>query len=255
MNRRFVKMMEDNKKITAAVLTVGDPDIAGTLNFARGLLGSSISMLQFRIPFSDSVTNPALQRADARALSAGVTTDKIFTALKELRSISDKPLALEIYANMICTYGKERFFDDCVAAGVDGVIVVDLPYEERDEVSSLCSSRDIALVPLLVPASAKRICSIAAAAEGYIYLLPVKVSDCRKDCLHSVEEITAEVHRVSTVPVLVATGAATDEEVCALIQQADGVALGREIALLTERFGASATEKIVDYCSKFSDMA
>ena len=169
---RIQEAFAKNKKLFIGFVTAGDPNLATTKELVLAMVKAGVGIVEFGIPFSDPVAEgPVIQRADLRALEAGTTTDKIFDLVAELRQETQVPLVFLTYANPIYAYGAEKFFTRCEESGVDGVIIPDIPYEEREEMRPYSEPHKVALVPLIAPTSRDRIQKIAQIGQGYIYIV------------------------------------------------------------------------------------
>ena len=147
---RIQKAFDEKKKVFIGFVTAGDPDLATTKELVRAMVKGGAGLIEFGIPFSDPVAEgEVIQKADMRALAAGTTTDKIFDLVAELREETQVPLVFLTYANPIYAYGAEKFFTRCEETGVDGVIIPDIPYEEREEMRPFSEPHHVALVPLI----------------------------------------------------------------------------------------------------------
>ena len=159
-----------NSKAFIPFLTAGDPNIEKTESYILELEKAGADLIEIGIPFSDPIAEcPVIQEASQRALAAGCTTDKLFDMVKEARQRVKIPMVFMTYINPVYTYGKERFMKRCVECGIDGIIVPDLPYEEKEELSGVCESYGIDLISLIAPTSHERIAMIAKEAEGFVY--------------------------------------------------------------------------------------
>ena len=153
-------------------LTCGDPDLETTEAIVHAMAQAGADLIELGIPFSDpTAEGPVIQAANARALSGGVTADSIFALVRRLRRTLTLPLVFMTYANVVFSYGTERFLSAAAAAGVDGLILPDVPFEEKEEFAPLCRKYGLDLISLIAPTSAGRITQIARAAEGFVCLL------------------------------------------------------------------------------------
>ena len=159
----------DHGKAFIAFITCGDPDLETTKACVRSAVEGGADLIELGIPFSDpTAEGPVIQAANARALAGGVTTDKIFSMVKELRQNVSIPMVFMTYANVVYSYGIERFCDRCVETGIDGMILPDVPFEEKEEFAPVCRERGLAIVSLIAPTSENRIAMIAREAEGFL---------------------------------------------------------------------------------------
>lgn len=177
MNR--IKEAFNGKKAVIGFITAGDPGLDRTEEFILEMERAGASLIELGVPFSDPVAEgPDIQSANVRALSAGCTTDKIFTMVENLRAKTQIPLVFFAYANTLYRYGYEKFCKRCSETGVDGFIIPDLPYEEKDELSGIAESSGVALIPVISSVSAQRIQMIAKEADGFIYVVPPVGAAC-----------------------------------------------------------------------------
>ena len=160
-------------------ITCGDPNLETTAAIVRAMSAAGAGAVILGIPFSDpTAEGPLVQEANLRAFAAGVSTDGVFDLVRELRSDVSLPFVFMTYANVIFSYkgkdgiGAEAFIRTCSAIGVDGLIVCDLPYEEKEEFLPLCRENGVALISQIAPASEERIAKIASDAEGFLYVIP-----------------------------------------------------------------------------------
>lgn len=161
-----------NGKAFIAFVTCGDPDLETTMSCVRAAVENGADLIELGIPFSDpTAEGPVIQGANLRALTYGVTTDKIFEMVKKLRQDVTVPMVFMTYANVIFSYGAERFLSACREIGIDGLILPDLPYEEKEEFLDSCHSYGVDLISLIAPTSANRIAMIAKEAEGFLYVV------------------------------------------------------------------------------------
>ena len=164
----------DHGKAFIAFLTCGDPDLETTAAAVRAAAQNGADLIELGIPFSDpTAEGPVIQAANLRALQSGVTTDKIFDLVRELRRGVTIPMVFMTYANVVFSYGTERFLSNCRDVGIDGLILPDVPYEEKEEFLPACRKYGVDFVSLIAPTSENRIAMIAREAEGFLYRLPL----------------------------------------------------------------------------------
>ena len=153
-------------------ITCGDPDLATTAAIVRAAAAAGADLIELGIPFSDpTAEGPVIQEASLRALQGGVTTDRIFDFVAKLREDVRVPLVFMTYANVVFSYGPERFIPACARIGIDGLILPDLPFEEKEEFLPFCDRYGVDLVSLIAPTSENRIAMIAREAKGFIYVV------------------------------------------------------------------------------------
>ncbi len=244
-----------NKKVFIGFVTAGDPNLAVTKELVMAMIDGGVGLVEFGIPFSDPVAEgEVIQRADLRALAAGTTTDKIFDLVAELRQQTQVPLVFLTYANPIYAYGAEKFFARCEQTGVDGVIIPDIPYEEREEMRPYSEPHNIALVPLIAPTSKDRIAKIAKTAQGYVYVVSsLGVTGVRKNITTDIDGIVAEVRKATDIPVAVGFGIATPEQAYKMAKASDGAIVGSAIEKIVERYGEASPKYVYEYVKSMAD--
>ena len=167
-----IRQAFENGKAFIPFITCGDPDVETTMACVREMVKSGADLIELGIPFSDpTAEGPVIQGANLRALTGGVTTDRIFEMVRELRGDVAVPMVFMTYANVVFSYGAERFISTCAGIGIDGLILPDLPFEEKEEFLAVCRAHGVALISLIAPTSANRVAMIAKEAEGFIYLV------------------------------------------------------------------------------------
>ena len=167
-----IKAAFDHGKAFIAFLTCGDPDLETTAAAVRAAAANGADLIELGIPFSDpTAEGPVIQGANLRALKGGVTTDKIFALVEELRKDVTIPLVFMTYANVVFSYGTDRFLARAAEVGVDGIILPDVPYEEKEEFAAPCRAHGLDFISLIAPTSEHRIAAIAREAEGFLYLV------------------------------------------------------------------------------------
>lgn len=246
---RIQDAFDKKKKVFIGFVTAGDPDMETTKKLVMAMVKAGAGVVEFGIPFSDPVAEgPVIQRADMRALSAGTTTDKIFDMVAELRQETQVPLVFLTYANPIYTYGAEKFFAKCEETGIDGVIIPDIPYEEREEMRPYSEPHHIALVPLIAPTSKDRIQKIAAIAQGYVYIVSsLGVTGVRKNITTDIGAIVKEVRKATSIPAAVGFGIATPEQAYKMAKASDGAIVGSAIEKIVEQYGKESPAHVYEY--------
>jgi tryptophan synthase alpha chain len=235
-----------HNKQFAAFITAGDPSMAATRNFTD-VLTKHCDIIEIGLPFSDPVADGAtIQAANIRAMENNVTVNNIFEMLK---TVDFEKKVILTYLNPVFAYGYEAFFETCSKSGVYGVIIPDLPLEERGEVLPFAEKYGIHLITLIAPTSAERVQTLAKTATGFIYLVSSKgVTGVRTEFKDDLTEIIAQIKAVTNVPVLVGFGISTPEHVKKMNQLADGVIVGSALVKIIEEHGENAApflEKII----------
>ena len=238
MTDRIAEMFEKNKlkgrKSLLTFVTAGDPDLETTKRLVLKMEEAGADLIEFGVPFSDPVAEgPVIQEANIRALSNGLRIDYIFGAVAELRQKTQVPLVFLMYINSIFNYKINRFFNRCAQTGVDGVIIPDLPYEEKGEVADVAKEFGIKIISLVAPTSHERIKKIAAGAEGFLYCVSsLGVTGVRSDFNTNFDEFFSEINKAVKVPTAIGFGISTPEQAKTLRGYADGVIVGSAIVRL-----------------------
>ena len=244
-----------NKKAFIAFITVGDPDLATTEKVVEAAVEGGADLIELGIPFSDpTAEGPVIMEADEVALRAGTTTDKVFELTKKLRATVTIPLVYMTYANVVFSYGCERFATQAQAAGVDGIILPDVPYEERDEFAEVFDRYGIDLISMIAPTSEDRIAMIAKEAKGFLYMVSsLGVTGTRSEITTDIGAMTALVKKNSKVPCAVGFGISTPEQAAKMAALSDGAIVGSAIIKLIAKHGTDAAGPVKDYVKQMAD--
>lgn len=249
MNRidgKFEQLKQEGRKALITFVTAGDPDLDATVDLVLAMEQGGADIVELGVPFSDPVAEgPVIQEASLRSLQNGTTLQKIFETVKTLRQKTDMPLLLMMYINTIFRFGTERFFDLCVQCGIDGVIVPDLPFEERDEIKDASQRTGVYSISLVAPTSHERVKMIAKEAKGFLYCVSsTGVTGMRKEFSTDFQEFFDTVNRYSPVPAAVGFGIATPEQARAMKGYCDGVIVGSAIVDLVAQYQSEAAEPV-----------
>ncbi|MDD3654033.1 MAG: tryptophan synthase subunit alpha [Desulfotomaculaceae bacterium] len=238
-----------NRKAFIAFITGGDPDLETTEKLIPAMARAGADLIEIGIPFSDPVAEgTVIQEADQRALESGCTTDKLFDAVRRIRQKTAVPLLFMTYLNPVYTYGKDRFMSRCTQCGIDGIIVPDLPYEEKDELAGVCEGHGVDLISMIAPTSADRISLIAKEAKGFIYCVSsLGVTGVRSEITTDTGQMVQKVREVTNVPCAIGFGIATPEQAGSMARLADGVIVGSAIVRLVAKFGRDCVEPVSEY--------
>mgnify|MGYP001023872645 CR=1 FL=1 len=254
MNR--IQNAFDNKKAFIGFITAGDPSLDKTEEFILEMEKAGAALVEIGIPFSDPIAEgPVIQEANLRALSAGCTTDKIFDMVAKLRKKTQIPLAFMAYANSLYKYGYDRFCKRCAEVGIDGLIIPDMPFEEKGELAEEAKKNGVDIISLIAPTSADRIhdriSMIAKEAEGFIYVVSsLGVTGVRDTITTDVGQIIDMIRQVTDVPTAVGFGINKPEQVHQYTQIADGAIVGSAIVRIVAQYGEQAGPKIYEYVSE-----
>lgn len=242
----------DHGKAFIAFITCGDPDLETTSNAVRAAVENGADLIELGIPFSDpTAEGPVIQGANLRALTGGVTTDQIFAFVKDLRREINVPLVFMTYANVVFSYGPERFLSRCKDVAIDGLILPDLPFEEKEEFLPFCRRYGVDLVSLIAPTSENRIARIAKEAEGFLYIVSsLGVTGVRSEIRTDLASIVAIVRENTRVPCAIGFGISTPEQAGRMADLSDGAIVGSAIVKLLEQYGKDAPKYIGEYVKK-----
>lgn len=239
----------ENKKAFIPFVTGGDPDLDTTKKLLIAMEQAGADLIEIGIPFSDPIAEgPVIQEASQRALEAGCTTDKLFDMVKEARATVKIPMVFMTYINPIFTYGKERFMQRCVECQIDGVIVPDLPYEEKEELSSICDAYGIDLISLIAPTSHERIRMIAKEAKGFVYCVSsLGVTGVRSEITTNVGEMVRMVKEANDIPAAIGFGISTPEQAKKMASVSDGAIVGSAIVKIVAKYGRECIPEVIKY--------
>lgn len=245
---RIYKAFE-NKKAFIGFLTAGDPNLGKTEEFILEMADAGAGLIEIGIPFSDPIADgPVIQEANIRALSAGCTTDKIFEMVSSVREKTDVPLVFLAYLNSLYKYGYEAFCKRCQECGVDGVILPDLPFEEKGELAPVAEKYGIDIITMVAPTSRERIKMMAGDASGFIYVVSsMGVTGARSEITTDIGEIVETIRDVTDVPVAIGFGINTKEQVSRYSSIGDGAIVGSAIVKIIGRYGEEAGPKLHEY--------
>lgn len=243
-----------NGKAFIPFITCGDPDLETTASCVRAMVAAGADLIELGIPFSDpTAEGPVIQEANERALAAGTTTDKIFGLVRELRRDVKVPLVFMTYANVVFSYGAEKFVATCAELGIDGLILPDVPFEEREEFAPLCERYGIDLISMIAPTSASRVAAIARDASGFVYVVSsLGVTGVRSEITTDVEGLVALIRQNSQVPAAVGFGISTPEQAARMAAASDGAIVGSAIVRLVAEHGRDAAGPVGEYVASMA---
>ena len=235
-------------------ITCGDPDLETTAAAVRAAVDAGADLVELGIPFSDpTAEGPTIQGANLRALTGGVTTDKIFDLVRDLRKDVTVPLVFMTYSNVIFSYGTERFISTCGEIGIDGLILPDLPFEEKEEFLPACDKYGVDLISLIAPTSDNRIAMIAKEAKGFIYLVSsLGVTGTRTQITTDLASIVRVIRENTDVPVAIGFGISTPEQAKRMAEVSDGAIVGSAIVKLFEKYGKDAPDHVGTFVKSMS---
>ena len=250
-----IKKAFENGKAFIPFVTCGDPDLETTGKIVRAAAENGADLIELGIPFSDpTAEGPVIQGANIRALSGGVTTDKIFDFVRELRKDVTIPMVFMTYANVVFSYGAEKFISTCKEIGIDGLILPDLPFEEKEEFLPLCRKYDVDLISLIAPTSAQRIAMIAKEAEGFLYIVSsLGVTGTRSEITTDVASIVKMVKVNTDIPCAIGFGISTPEQARKMAGCSDGAIVGSAIIKIIEKYGKEAPKYVGEYIKEMKN--
>ena len=240
----------ENGKAFIAFITCGDPDLETTAAAVRAAVENGADLIELGIPFSDpTAEGPVIQGANLRALSGGITTDKVFDFVREIRRDVSVPMVFMTYANVVFSYGSERFISTCKEIGIDGLILPDIPFEEKDEFQPICKKYGVDLISLIAPTSQNRIAMIAKEAEGFLYIVSsLGVTGTRSEIETDLGEMVKLVRENANIPCAIGFGISKQ-----MADIADGAIVGSAIVKLLEKHGKDAPRYIGEYVKSMKD--
>lgn len=238
-----------NKKAFIPFVTGGDPTLDVTEQLLYAMEEAGADLIEIGIPFSDPIAEGVvIQEANERALSAGCTTDKLFDMVKRAREKVEVPMVFLTYLNPIYTYGKEKFMKRCVECGIDGIIVPDMPFEEKSELSGICGEYDVDIISLIAPTSKERIRMIAKEAKGYIYCVSsLGVTGVRSEIKTDIAGMVKLVRETTKVPCAVGFGISTPKQARKMADVSDGAIVGSAIVKLVAQYGTECVPHVAEY--------
>ncbi|MBP8714613.1 MAG: tryptophan synthase subunit alpha [Lachnospiraceae bacterium] len=247
-----IKKAFENGKAFIPFLTCGDPSLEITEQLVYAMADAGADLIELGIPFSDpTAEGPVIQEADIRALAGGATTDKIFDMVRKIRTKTQVPMVFMTYANVVFSYGTEKFIGKAAQLGMDGLILPDVPFEEKSEFSDVCRSHGMDLISLIAPTSHERVSMIAAQADGFVYCVSsLGVTGVRSSITTDIGAMVSLVKAQKDIPCAVGFGISTPEQAQKMGAQADGVIVGSAIVKLCAKYGDKCVPYVRDYVAE-----
>ena len=244
-----------DKKAFIPFITCGDPDLQTTAACVREAVRNGADLIELGIPFSDpTAEGPVISEANIRALQGGIKTKDVFELVRELRKDVTIPLVFMTYANVVFSYGAEKFIGTCEEVGIDGIILPDLPYEEKDEFLPVCKAHGVDLISLIAPTSKNRIEMIAKEADGFIYLVSsLGVTGERSKITTDLADIVSHIRSVTDVPVAIGFGISTPEQAKEMAGLSDGAIVGSAIVKIIGKYGKEAPSHVGKFVRSMKD--
>ena len=244
-----------NGKAFIPFITLGDPDLDTTEKIILEMAKNGADIIELGIPFSDpTAEGPVIQEANLRALKGGINTDKVFEFTKKIRSLVNVSLVYMTYANVIFSYGSEKFISKCKEVGIDAIIVPDVPFEEREEFLPYCEKYGIDFIYLIAPTSNERIKMIAKEAKGFIYVVTsLGVTGVRSSITTDISSIVKSIKEETDVPCAIGFGIQTPDQAKEMAKSSDGVIVGSKIIKLLHENEAEAPSVIGKYVKEMKE--
>lgn len=243
------------EKAFIAFLTAGDPDADSTVEFILTMEQAGADLIEIGIPFSDpTAEGPIILEASMRALKGGMNLNGVFEIAARVRLQSSIPLVFMTYLNPVFHYGYDRFFQRCQELNIGGIIIPDLPYEEKAEVSEVADLYDVDVISLIAPTSENRIREIASNASGFLYIVSsMGVTGIRNEITTDISSMVKAIREVSNIPCAVGFGISTPEQAKNMAASADGVIVGSAIVKLISEHGKDSAEPLFQYVKSMKE--
>ncbi|HIT61510.1 MAG TPA: tryptophan synthase subunit alpha [Candidatus Fimousia stercorigallinarum] len=244
-----------NGKAFIAFLTGGDPTIEKSEQYILKMVEAGADLIEIGVPFSDPIAEgPVIQNANVRALANGATTDQLFELVERVRKKTEVPMVFLLYANLVFKYGYERFCKRCQEAGVDGLIIPDLPFEEKGELAPIARAHGVDVISLIAPTSEERIKMIASDASGFLYIVSsMGVTGIRQEITTDLSSIIKAVKEATDIPAAIGFGISTPEQAKKMAGIADGAIVGSAIVKIIEQYGEHADEAVYQYVKSMKE--
>ena len=245
----------ENGKAFIPFVTCGDPDLDTTAAIVRAAAQNGADLIELGIPFSDPMAEgPVIQEASMRALAGGATTDKIFELVADLRKDVSIPFVFMTYANVVFSYGTERFVKRCVEVGVDGVILPDVPFEEKEDFASICERYGIDFISLVAPTSENRLAMIAEEAKGFLYVVSsLGVTGVRSEIKTDIPSIVEVVRKHAKVPFAIGFGVSRPDQAVQMARYSNGVIVGSAIMKIIAEHGKESPSFVAAYIKEMKE--
>ncbi|MBQ7666355.1 MAG: tryptophan synthase subunit alpha [Synergistaceae bacterium] len=246
---KIFQAFKNHNKAFIPYISCGDPDIETTKELVRVMADNGADIIELGIPFSDpTAEGPVIQQASLRALKGGITTDKIFSMVHDLRKNIKIPLVFMTYANVVFSYGTKKFLSHCESLGIDGLILPDVPFEEREDFLPSCESHNVDLISMIAPTSENRIAEISRNARGFIYIVSsLGVTGMRSEITTDIEGITKSIRANTNIPCAVGFGISTPEQARKISGYSDGVIVGSAIVKIIAEYGRDSVSRVGEF--------
>ena len=245
----------ENGKAFIPFITCGDPDLETTKKIVKAAADNGADLIELGIPFSDpTAEGPVIQEANLRALSNGITTDDVFELVRDIRKEVFIPLVFMTYANVVYSYGTEKFLKTCSEIGIDGIILPDVPFEEKEEFAPVCEKYGVDFISMIAPTSENRIAMIAKEAKGFLYTVSsLGVTGTRSSITTDLASIIDVVRKNSDIPAAIGFGISTPEQAAKMATVSDGAIVGSAIIKILAQYGKDAPKYVGEYVKSMKD--
>lgn len=250
-----IKQAFEHGKAFIGFVTGGDPTLEKSEEFIMEMVRGGADLIEIGVPFSDPIAEgPVIQDANLRALANGATTDQLFELVRSVRSKTDVPIVFLMYLNSVYKYGYERFTAKCQEVGLDGLIIPDLPFEEKEELAPIAAAHDVDVISLIAPTSEDRIKMIAENAAGFIYVVSsMGVTGVRSEIKTDLDSILKVIKEATDLPVAIGFGISTPEQAKKMASISDGAIVGSAIVKIVEKYGEEAGPYIYEYVKSMKE--
>ena len=248
MNNKITETFAKGKAFIPFI-TCGDPSLEITEQLVYAMEEAGADLIELGLPFSDpTAEGPVIQEANVRALRGGVTTDKVFDMVVKIRRKTSIPMVFMTYANVVFSYGTERFIKKAAECGMDGLILPDVPFEEKEEFDTVCKEYGLDLISLIAPTSHERITQIAKEANGFVYCVSsLGVTGTRTKITTDIGAMVKLVKEAKDIPCAVGFGISTPEQAKKMAAQSDGAIVGSAIVKLGAAYGENCVSYVKEY--------
>ncbi|MCQ2070133.1 MAG: tryptophan synthase subunit alpha [archaeon] len=245
----------DHGKAFIPFVTCGDPDMETTAKIVRKMVENGADLIELGIPFSDpTAEGPVIQGADLRALQSGTTTDSVFELVRDLRKDVKIPMLFMTYANVVFSYGCERFCKAAAEVGIDGLILPDVPFEEKADFEPICQKYGIDLVSMIAPTSENRIAMIAKEAKGFLYVVSsLGVTGTRSSITTDLEPLIKVIRENTDIPCAIGFGISNPEQARKMASLSDGAIVGSGIVKIIAANGKDSAEPVGEFVKSMKD--
>ncbi len=244
-----------NGKAFIPFITVGDPDLETTEQVLYAMVEAGADLIELGIPFSDpTAEGPVIQDANLRALKNKITTDDVFAFVRKVRPNIPIPMVFMTYANVVFSYGIQRFVSTAAEAGISGLILPDVPFEEKQEFDPICKEYGLDFISLIAPTSKERIAMIAKEASGFVYCVSsLGVTGVRSEITTDIGAMVRLVKENRDIPCAVGFGISTPAQAAKMARLSDGAIVGSAIIKILAQYGREATPYVRDYVKSMKD--